>query len=35
MCGHRRLMEVKLDKRPFGFPFDKSIGFKLEDNNLR
>ena len=28
-------MEVKLDPRPFGFPFDRKVGFKLEDNNLK
>ena len=35
ICGHRRFTEVQLDPRPFGFPFDRKVGFKLEDNNLK
>ena len=35
MCGHRHAGEVKLDERSFGFPFDRNIGFKLEDNSLK
>ena len=31
MCGHRDL-GVKFDSRPFGFPFDRNIGFKLENS---
>ena len=33
MCGHRD-EGVKYDDKAFGFPFDRNIGFKL-DNSLK
>ena len=31
ICGHKHL-DTKIDKRPFGFPFDREINFKFDNN---
>lgn len=31
ICGHKHL-DTKIDKRPFGFPFDREINFKYDSN---
>ena len=30
LCGHKDL-GTKLDDRPFGFPFDRRIGFNINE----
>ena len=32
MCGHREYDSDFLDKRAFGFPFDRNLNFELDDN---
>ena len=32
MCGHREYDADFLDKRAFGFPFDRNLDFDLDDN---
>ena len=34
MCGHREYDADFLDRRAFGFPFDRNLDFEL-NNNMR
>ena len=34
MCGHKNY-ETKMDEKPFGFPYDRKIGFNLVSSNLK
>ena len=31
ICGHKEI-KTKLDDKPFGFPFDRELGFTIEES---